>query len=34
MAIVGHPFYAGGHDTTLDDEGFARLKQTLLRHKA
>jgi len=32
MAIVGHPFYAGGHDTTLDDEGFSRLKQTLLRH--
>ena len=27
MAILGHPFYAGGHDTTLDDEAFARLKQ-------
>ena len=32
MAIVGHPFYAGGHDATMDDEGFSRLKQTLLRH--
>ncbi|HEX2452861.1 MAG TPA: metallophosphoesterase [Vicinamibacterales bacterium] len=32
MAIVGHPFYAGGHDTTLDDEEFGGLKQLLLRH--
>jgi Calcineurin-like phosphoesterase len=32
MAIVGHPFYAGGHDVTLDDEPFTRLKKLLLRH--
>jgi 3',5'-cyclic AMP phosphodiesterase CpdA len=32
MAIVGHPFYAGGHDVTLDDEPFTRLKRLLLRH--
>ena len=34
MAILGHPFYAGGHDLTLDDEPFTRLKQMLLRHGA
>src|SRR5262249_36448297 len=33
MAIVGHPFFAGGHDTTLDDADFASLKQLLLRHR-
>jgi uncharacterized membrane protein HdeD (DUF308 family) len=32
MAILGHPFYAGGHDVARDDEGFTRLKQLLLRH--
>jgi uncharacterized membrane protein HdeD (DUF308 family) len=32
MAVVGHPFFAGGHDTTLDDDEFARLKQLLLSH--
>lgn len=32
MAVVGHPFYAGGHDATIGDEEFAKLKQTLLRH--
>jgi len=32
MAIVGHPFFAGGHDTTLDDPEFTRLKQVLVRH--
>jgi hypothetical protein len=32
MVILGHPFFAGGHDTTLGDEGFARLKRLLLRH--
>ena len=32
MAILGHPFYAGGHDMTRGDEEFARLKQLLLRH--
>ena len=30
MAIVGHPFYAGGHDVTLGDDEFARLKRMLL----
>jgi uncharacterized membrane protein HdeD (DUF308 family)/3',5'-cyclic AMP phosphodiesterase CpdA len=30
MAILGHPFFAGGHDTTLGDDEFARLKQLLL----
>jgi hypothetical protein len=32
MAIVGHPFFAGGYDATLGDDGFARLKQLLLDH--
>jgi len=32
MAIVGHPFYTGGADTTVGDEEFARLKQKLLQH--
>jgi len=31
MAIVGHPFFAGGHNLTLDDEEFARLKERLVR---
>ena len=26
MVILGHPFFAGGHDTTLDDESFRGLK--------
>ncbi len=30
MAIVGHPFFAGGSDTTGGDEDFARLKRLLL----
>jgi uncharacterized membrane protein HdeD (DUF308 family) len=30
MAIVGHPFYAGGLDETIDNEEFASLKQLLL----
>jgi hypothetical protein len=32
MAILGHPFYAGGHDVTTGDEAFERLKQRLTRH--
>ena len=32
MAIVGHPFFAGGHDTSQGDEQFARLKALLLDH--
>jgi hypothetical protein len=30
MAIVGHPFYAGGHDVVQGDEEFSRLKRLLL----
>ena len=30
MAVVGHPFFAGGHDVTLGDDEFTRLKRTLL----
>jgi uncharacterized membrane protein HdeD (DUF308 family) len=32
MAVVGHPFYSGGHDATEGDEAFASLKEVLLRH--
>jgi hypothetical protein len=32
MAVVGHPFYAGGADITSDNEEFARLKRLLLDH--
>ncbi len=32
MAVVGHPFFAGGHDVTVDDEDFTRLKEVLLNH--
>jgi uncharacterized membrane protein HdeD (DUF308 family) len=30
MAILGHPFYAGGFDLAVDHEGFSRLKRLLL----
>jgi uncharacterized membrane protein HdeD (DUF308 family) len=30
MAILGHPFYAGGHDLTAGHEEFARLRRLLL----
>ncbi len=30
MAVVGHPFYAGGYDETYGREDFIRLKQLLL----
>jgi uncharacterized membrane protein HdeD (DUF308 family) len=30
MAVIGHPFYAGGYDQTSDNEDFARLKRRLL----
>lgn len=30
MAVIGHPFYAGGYDQTEEHEDFARLKQLLL----
>jgi hypothetical protein len=32
MAIVGHPFFAGGHDTAAGDVEFTRLKRMLLDH--
>ncbi len=32
MAVVGHPFYAGGLDLARDSEEFARLKRLLLDH--
>ncbi len=32
MAVLGHPFYAGGHDTVGDSEGFAALRQLLREH--
>ncbi len=31
MAILGHPFFAGGQDVTADDREFARLKALLVR---
>ena len=30
MAILGHPFFAGGHDTTAGDDEFARLRDRLI----
>ena len=30
MAILGHPFYAGGHDVTTGDEDFTALKKLLI----
>jgi uncharacterized membrane protein HdeD (DUF308 family) len=32
MAVVGHPFYAGGQDETPDNAEFADLKRLLLDH--
>jgi len=32
MAIVGHPFYAGGGDATADNNDFAQLKRLLLEN--
>ena len=29
MAVLGHPFYAGGHDTTAENNEFAGLKRLL-----
>jgi len=31
MAVVGHPFFAGGHDATEGDVQFAALKELLVR---
>jgi len=33
MAVIGHPFYAGGFDMTADAAPFARLKQLLVDHR-
>jgi hypothetical protein len=30
MAVLGHPFFAGGHDTAAGDADFERLKQLLV----
>ncbi len=30
MAILGHPFFAGGHDATLGDDKFMQLKERLV----
>ncbi len=32
MAILGHPFYAGGHDMTVGRPDFAALRQLLREH--
>ncbi len=31
MAILGHPFFAGGHDLAAGDEAFTRLKRLLIQ---
>jgi len=33
MAVLGHPFYAGGYDMTRGNEAFGRLKRLLLDHR-
>jgi hypothetical protein len=33
MAILGHPFFAGGHDLAAGDEAFMRLKSLLLQRR-
>jgi 3',5'-cyclic AMP phosphodiesterase CpdA len=32
MAILGHPFFAGGHDVSRDDTEFSELRQLLRAH--
>ena len=32
MAVLGHPFFAGGHDVTGDDDGFMALRELLRAH--
>lgn len=32
MAVLGHPFYAGGHDTVREGEPFAEVRQLLRDH--
>jgi 3',5'-cyclic AMP phosphodiesterase CpdA/uncharacterized membrane protein HdeD (DUF308 family) len=32
MAILGHPFFSGGHDTSAGDEEFAALRQLFREH--
>ena len=32
MAILGHPFYAGGNDLTVGYDQFAEIRQLLREH--
>ena len=32
MAVLGHPFFAGGHDVARDDDGFMALRELLRAH--
>jgi 3',5'-cyclic AMP phosphodiesterase CpdA len=32
MAVLGHPFFAGGHDMTRGDDGFTALRELLRAH--
>ncbi len=32
MAVLGHPFFAGGHDVSRDDDGFMALRELLRAH--
>ncbi len=33
MAVLGHPFFAGGHDVARDDAGFMALRELLRAHR-
>ena len=33
MAILGHPFFAGGHDVALEDEPFMAVRELLRAHR-
>ena len=32
MAVLGHPFFAGGHDVARDDDEFMALRELLRAH--
>lgn len=32
MAVLGHPFFAGGHDTSMGDEGFTQVRDLLRQY--
>ena len=32
MAVLGHPFFAGGHDVARDDEEFMAVRELLRAH--